>query len=236
MDDYDIEEAMGGSPEYNPFSLSDYINGSTIFPILISLAVIISTLVGLYKIFKKFGYSGYKAIIPIYNIIILTKIADKKSYYVLLCLIPIVNLYFLFQVYREVYRKMNLSVKYAILSVFFPFIMFPIVGFSKKIDCLPEYYYNGDEENVKDVNINVDNILNSNINMQNNNMMYNQNIENSNMINMQNNNMMYNQNMEEQNMINMQNNNMMYNQNMEDPNMMNMQNNNMMNNQNYNGQ
>ena len=137
MDDYDIEEAMGGSPEYNPFSLSDYINGSTIFPILISLAVIVLTLVGLYKIFKKFGYSGYKAIILIYNIIILTKIADKKSYYVLLCLIPIVNLYFLFQVYREVYRKMNLSVKYAILSVFFPFIMFPIAGFSKKINCLP---------------------------------------------------------------------------------------------------
>ena len=48
MDDYDIEEAMGGSPEYNPFSLSDYINGSTIFPILISLAVIVLTLVGLY--------------------------------------------------------------------------------------------------------------------------------------------------------------------------------------------
>ena len=39
-DDYDIEEAMGGSPEYNPFSISDYINAQTLFPIIISIIII----------------------------------------------------------------------------------------------------------------------------------------------------------------------------------------------------
>ena len=59
--------------------------------IIISGAVIVITLIAQWKIFTKAGESGWKSIIPIYNLYILCKIVDGKGIKFLLFIIPIVN-------------------------------------------------------------------------------------------------------------------------------------------------
>jgi cobalamin synthase len=47
---------------------------------------------GLWGIFTKAGQEGWKAIIPIYNMIVLLKIAGRPWWWVLLLIVPIVNI------------------------------------------------------------------------------------------------------------------------------------------------
>lgn len=60
----------------NPFKILASLNN--ISP-LISLSISVLTIVAMWKIFEKAGEEGWKAIIPVYNIYIMFKIAGKKS-------------------------------------------------------------------------------------------------------------------------------------------------------------
>ena len=54
---------------------------------IIGLAVAIMTIIGLWKVFKKSGEDGWKAIIPVYNMYILMKITGVKTYWLLILVI-----------------------------------------------------------------------------------------------------------------------------------------------------
>lgn len=56
---------------------------------VIVFAVIIASL---WKIFDKAGEPGWAAIVPIYNIIVLLKIVDRPIWWIVLYLIPCVNI------------------------------------------------------------------------------------------------------------------------------------------------
>jgi hypothetical protein len=60
--------------------------------LLIWLAVIAVCIIAFWKVFTKAGQPGWAAIIPIYNLIILLKIVGRPAWWVLLMLIPIVNI------------------------------------------------------------------------------------------------------------------------------------------------
>lgn len=55
------------------------------------LAIVVLMVASLWKVFEKAGEPGWAAIIPIYNLIVLLKIAGKPAWWFLLMLIPIVN-------------------------------------------------------------------------------------------------------------------------------------------------
>ena len=59
---------------------------------IVYLAVIIVAIVGLWKVFEKAGKPGWGAIIPIYNIILLLEIVGKPIWWIVLFLIPCVNI------------------------------------------------------------------------------------------------------------------------------------------------
>jgi hypothetical protein len=59
--------------------------------LLIMGVLIIISIAGLWKTFAKAGEPGWAAIIPFYNLYVMTKIAGKPGWWVLLCLIPLVN-------------------------------------------------------------------------------------------------------------------------------------------------
>jgi Ca2+/Na+ antiporter len=59
---------------------------------LISLAVSVVFIAGLWKVFAKAGQPGWAAIIPIYNAYILLKIAGRPGWWLILLLIPLVNI------------------------------------------------------------------------------------------------------------------------------------------------
>ena len=51
--------------------------------VIIPLAFLILWIAGLWKIFEKAGHPGWAAIIPIYNMYIITKIAGKEWWWLL---------------------------------------------------------------------------------------------------------------------------------------------------------
>ena len=58
---------------------------------IIYLAVIVAVIAGWWQIFTKAGEAGWKAIIPIYNVIVILKIVGRETWWVILMLIPIVS-------------------------------------------------------------------------------------------------------------------------------------------------
>jgi hypothetical protein len=59
---------------------------------VVMLAILIVVLAGLWKMFEKAGQPGWAAIIPFYNIYVLLQIAGKPGWWLVLYLIPLVNI------------------------------------------------------------------------------------------------------------------------------------------------
>jgi len=60
--------------------------------LLVYLAIIAVAIIAFWKVFTKAGQPGWAAIVPIYNAIILLKIAGRPAWWILLMLIPFVNI------------------------------------------------------------------------------------------------------------------------------------------------
>jgi len=60
--------------------------------LLFWLAILAVCIIAFWKVFTKAGQPGWAAIVPIYNIIVLLQIAGRPAWWVLLMLIPIVNI------------------------------------------------------------------------------------------------------------------------------------------------
>lgn len=60
--------------------------------LLVWLAIVVILVIGLWKVFTKAGQPGWAAIVPIYNLYILLKIAGRPGWWLLLFFIPLVNI------------------------------------------------------------------------------------------------------------------------------------------------
>jgi hypothetical protein len=92
-------------------------------------AVIILVIVGLWKVFTKAGKPGWASIIPIYNIIVLLEICGRPTWWVLLCLIPCVNIVIIFIVWIDVAKSFGKDAAYGIGLALLGFIFIPMLGF-----------------------------------------------------------------------------------------------------------
>ena len=61
---------------------------------IIYLAIVVIVIAGMWKTFEKAGQPGWGCIIPIYNIYLMTKIAAKPAWWVIMFFIPLVNIVF----------------------------------------------------------------------------------------------------------------------------------------------
>jgi hypothetical protein len=93
------------------------------------LALLILTIVGMWKVFVKAGRPGWAVLIPIYNIYVLLKIADDPGWWLILMLIPFVNLIVGGIVAVDLAHRFERGVVFALGMVFLPFIFIPILGF-----------------------------------------------------------------------------------------------------------
>lgn len=59
---------------------------------IVMLAVAVVFIIGMWKVFEKAGQPGWASLIPIYNTYILIKIAGRPGWWLLLMLIPLVNI------------------------------------------------------------------------------------------------------------------------------------------------
>ena len=99
------------------------------FILIIELVFIVVVIAGMWKMFTKAGKPGWAAIIPIYNVVVLLEVAGKPIWWIILYLIPVVNLVIAILVMAGVSRNFGRGVGTTIGLIFLPFIFYPILGF-----------------------------------------------------------------------------------------------------------
>ena len=102
--------------------------GAIIFGI-IYLAIVVLMIASVWKIFVKAGKPGWAAIIPIYNIIVLLQVCQKPVWWIILLLIPLVNVIILIILYVALAKVFGKGVGYAIGLLILGIIFIPMLGF-----------------------------------------------------------------------------------------------------------
>lgn len=96
---------------------------------MLNLIVVFLFCVVLIFIFKKAGKEWWKALIPIYNTIVLLEIVRKPWWWFLLLFIPIVNFIILVMITFELSRAFGHGTGFGLGLFFLPFIFYPILAF-----------------------------------------------------------------------------------------------------------
>jgi hypothetical protein len=85
---------------------------------LVCLAFAVVFIIGVWKVFEKAGQPGWAALIPIYNAYILLKIAGRPGWWLLLFLIPLVNLVIAFVVAIDIAKAFGQSTVFGVVLLF----------------------------------------------------------------------------------------------------------------------
>lgn len=96
---------------------------------LLYLALIVLVIAGFWKVFVKAGHPGWAAIVPIYNVYILLKIAGKPGWWLLLFFIPVVSLVIAILVSIDVAKAFGKGAGFGVGLALLSFIFYPILGF-----------------------------------------------------------------------------------------------------------
>ncbi len=96
---------------------------------IIYLAVFVLLIAGMWKTFEKAGKPGWAAIIPIYNIIVLLEIVKKPTWWIVLFLVPLFNIYIAILVYHRLSLSFGKTGGFTAGLIFLSFIFFPLLGF-----------------------------------------------------------------------------------------------------------
>jgi hypothetical protein len=95
----------------------------------IELVIVVAIIAGVWKVFVKAGKPGWAAIIPIYNLIVLLQIAGKPLWWIILFIIPLVNLIMAILVSIAVAQKFGKGTGFGVGLALLGFIFYPILGF-----------------------------------------------------------------------------------------------------------
>ena len=99
--------------------------GYIIFMLLIAVFYIICY----WKVFEKAGQPGWAAIVPIYNIVVLLQIVGKPVWWIILMLIPCVNIVIALLIYLDMARVFGKSTGFGIGLFLLGIVFLPILAF-----------------------------------------------------------------------------------------------------------
>lgn len=95
------------------------------------MAVAVLILVSLWKLYVKAGKPGWAAIIPIYNILVELEIVGRPWYWLLLMMIPVVNIVLAIIVTFRVAKVFGKSTGFGFGLLFLPFVFYPMLAFGE---------------------------------------------------------------------------------------------------------
>ena len=121
--------ALLGQYTSNTSSSSSGGGVGVLFFFVIYAAVIVLVIAGMWKMFVKAGQQGWLSIVPILNTYVIIKLAGREGWWILLFLIPCVNIVVAIIVYMDLAQKYGKSAAYGLGLVFLPFIFIPMLGF-----------------------------------------------------------------------------------------------------------
>ena len=147
-----------GNQDFWKIFLGIFIVAIVIF-VIISLVALIIQLIGMYKVYKKAGRPGWKAIIPFYNVWVLCDISGIEKWFFILMISSTIAMIFdndylsglayLASIGANFFCNYNIAKKfgkneygYALGLTLLPYIFFPILGFGKsKFEDVPVSKY-----------------------------------------------------------------------------------------------
>ncbi|MFI5154552.1 MAG: DUF5684 domain-containing protein [Chitinophagales bacterium] len=100
---------------------------------LLGLAFGIFMIVAYWKVYEKAGQPGWACIIPFYNIYIMLKIAGKPGWWLLMMLIPVVNIIYVVWLTNMVSKSFGKDEGFTIGLLFLGIIFWPILGFGDAV-------------------------------------------------------------------------------------------------------
>jgi len=102
-------------------------SGSAVL-IVVYVAYAIFVFASFWRVFTKAGKPGWAALIPIYNFIVLLKIVGRPLWWILLFLVPIVNIIVIFVIYIDLAKSFGKSTGFGVGLVLLGFIFLPILA------------------------------------------------------------------------------------------------------------
>lgn len=94
-----------------------------------SLILVVVVFISLWKIFEKAGKPGWAGIIPIYNTVVLLEIVGRPIWWIILLLIPCVNIVVSVIVMIDLAKSFGKGTGFGIGLWLLGIIFFPILGF-----------------------------------------------------------------------------------------------------------
>jgi hypothetical protein len=96
----------------------------------VSIAFVILMIVAAWKLFAKAGKPGWAIIVPIYGAIVMLQVAGRPWWWILLFLIPFVNIVIGFIVCIDIAKSFGKGAGFGIGIALLGFIFIPILAFS----------------------------------------------------------------------------------------------------------
>ncbi len=96
---------------------------------IVMLAIFITVIAGIWRVFSKAGQPGWGVHIPIYNVYLMCKIAQRPGWWLLLMFVPIVNLIIAITLSIGIARNFGKGAGFGLGLAFLGFIFYPILGF-----------------------------------------------------------------------------------------------------------
>ena len=98
---------------------------------VLSLAISVLTIVAIWQVYERADQPGWAAVIPIYNWYVLFEIADKPAWWLLLMLVPIVNIVIWIIANIGLAAYFSRSAGFGVGLALLPMIFFPILAFTE---------------------------------------------------------------------------------------------------------
>ena len=108
-------------------TMADYGLGMGTWVVIIALVVV--QIAAWWKLFEKAGQPGWAAIIPIYNVVVLLRIAGKPLWWIVLLIIPLVNIIVWVIVSVAIANNFGRGTLFGIGLLVFGIIFYPILAF-----------------------------------------------------------------------------------------------------------
>ena len=97
--------------------------------LIVLLAITVVMIASAWKVFTKAGQPGWAAIVPIYNVIVILQIIGRPLWWILLAMIPLVNIAIGIIIMIDLARSFGKGGGFALGLLFLGWIFFPILGF-----------------------------------------------------------------------------------------------------------
>jgi hypothetical protein len=103
----------------------------------IAFAIAVFEIAAIWVLFTKGGQPGWGALIPIFNLYLWLQMANRPAWWLLLYLIPLVNVVIAVIVHLDVAKAFGKSTAFGVLFILFGFIVTPILAFGPSVYTRP---------------------------------------------------------------------------------------------------